>query len=250
MHAEADIEQAQELLRASAQAVALTGAGVSTASGIPDFRSPGSGIWERVDPMEVASIYAFRRHPEAFYEWIRPVAELIRSAVPNAAHLALARLEAHGPLAGIITQNIDMLHSKAGTRTVYEVHGHLRQVTCLRCYSSFDAQSYFDCFVENGQTPRCELCGGVVKPDVILFGEQLPVRVVNAARKQVRLADLMLVAGTSLEVVPAAELPLLALEAGARLIIVNREPTNLDSLADVVIHGDVVDVLPRLAEPF
>jgi NAD-dependent deacetylase len=242
--------QAVELLVHSRHAVALTGAGISTPSGIPDFRSPDSGVWRNSNPMEVATIYAFRQRPQAFYDWIRPLAELTVAAQPNAAHLALAEMEAGGVLKSIITQNIDMLHSRAGSQTIYEVHGHLRQATCLHCYHVYDAGPIISTFLEDGLTPRCTACGGVLKPNVILFGEQLPVRILQQAQREARSCDLMLVAGSSLEVAPAGDLPLLAKQHGARLVFVNREETHLDSLADICIYADVVDVLPKLAAAF
>jgi NAD-dependent deacetylase len=244
------IERALALLASSERTVALTGAGISTPSGIPDFRSVNSGLWSGVDPMEVASIYAFKRRPEAFYDWIRPVARLTTEARPNAAHKALAQLEACGLLQAVITQNIDMLHGKAGSKNVYEVHGHWREATCLRCYAIYPAVPHLDVFIDTGEVPYCESCGGVLKPNVILFGEQLPVRVMNEASKLARTCDLMIVVGSSLLVAPAGDLPLLAVKSNARLIIINLEATHLDEMADVVIHADVVDVLPRLVEPF
>ena len=243
------IAEAQKLLREADHAVALTGAGVSTPSGIPDFRSPTSGLWERANPLEVASIYAFRQRPQDFYDWIYPLTELTLAAEPNPAHRALADLERHGPLETLITQNIDMLHTRAGSESVLEVHGHMRELTCLRCYEIVPSADILAGFLDTGETPRCD-CGGVLKPNVILFGEQLPVRTMNKAKKEARACDLMLVAGSSLEVAPAGDLPLLAQQTGARLIIVNHTETHVDALADVVIHADVVDVLPRLAAPF
>ncbi len=240
------IAQAASLLNESQHAVALTGAGMSTPSGIPDFRSRDSGLWRSADPLEVASIYAFRSRPQDFFEWIRPFAKLILEAQPNAAHKALSQMEALGLLKVIITQNIDMLDSRAGSPRILEVHGNLRRATCIRCYAVYPAQPFLEAFIEAGEIPICPACGGVLKPDVILFGEQLPVRVMNEARKQARLCDLMLIAGSSLEVAPAGDLPLLAIESGARLIIVNNEPTYMDEQADVVLHADVVDVLPEL----
>lgn len=234
----------------SRKAVALTGAGISTPSGLPEFRSPDSGLWQNVDPFEVATIFAFRRKPEAFFNWIHPLARLTMNAQPNIAHIALAQLESFGPLAGVITQNIDDLHGKAGSKRVYEVHGNWREVTCIRCYSIYPVSPHLDNFMDRGEVPLCPGCGGVLKPNVILFGEQLPVGIVNQARKLTQSCDLMLVVGSSLQVAPAGDLPLLALNSGARLVIINLEPTVLDDMADVVIHADVVDVLPRLAEPF
>ena len=242
--------KAIDLLRQSRHAVALTGAGISTPSGIPDFRSPGSGVWENVNPMEVASIYAFRRQPEAFYQWLRPLTELLLTAQPNPAHIALAQLEAHGPLQSIITQNIDTLHTKAGSRSVHEVHGHLRQATCLQCNYQYDAQPFLQAFVEKGELPICPDCTGVLKPDVVLFGEMLPTREIMAAQQAAATCDLMIVVGSSLEVTPVADLPMLTRQKGARLIIVNFTDTYADAWADVVIQADVAEILPQLAAPF
>jgi NAD-dependent deacetylase len=235
------------LLRQASYTVAMTGAGVSTPSGIPDFRSPESGLWAQVNSMAVASIFAFRLRPQDFYDWIRPVAQRMVEAQPNPAHQALARLEAAGLLKSVITQNIDGLHQKAGSQRVHEVHGHIREATCVRCYRVVPADSLIEEFLDHGEVPRCS-CGGVMKPNAILFGEQLPLQVVTAARQDVRACDLALVAGSSLEVVPAADLPLIALGNGARLIIVNHQPTHLDERADVVIHADVAEVLPRITD--
>jgi len=241
------IERAAALVREAHYTVALTGSGISTPSGIPDFRSPGTGLWERVNPMEVASIYAFRRNPQAFYDWIRPLALTLRTAEPNPGHRALAELEVGGWMKAIITQNIDDLHQRAGAREVLELHGHLREATCLNCYRVVPIGKLMDGFLASGEVARCEVCGGVMKPNVVLYGEQLPVRVVNAAVAHVRRADLMLVAGSSLEVVPASQLPLMVHEHGGRLIVVNLAPTYVDEIADVVIHADVADILPRVA---
>ncbi len=241
------IARSAQLLREASYAVAMTGAGISTPSGIPDFRSPDSGLWTKVDPFAVASLFAFRLHPQDFYEWIRPLARLILEAQPNPAHRALARLEAAGLIKAIITQNIDGLHQRAGSQRVHEVHGHAREATCVRCYRTVPADSLIEKFVEDGQVPRCT-CGGLLKPNVILFGEQLPLQVLTAARKDANACDLMLIAGSSLEMEPAADLPLVALGHDARLIIVNYQPTYLDDRADVVIHDDVAEILPRIAD--
>jgi NAD-dependent deacetylase len=241
------IARSAQLLCEASYAVAMTGAGISTPSGIPDFRSPDSGLWTKVDPFAVASLFAFRLHPQDFYEWIRPFARLIVEAQPNPAHQALARLEAAGLIKAIITQNIDGLHQRAGSQRVHEVHGHVREATCVRCYRTVPADSLIEKFVEDGQVPRCT-CGGLLKPNVILFGEQLPLQVLTAARKDTNACDLMLVAGSSLEMEPAADLPLVALGHDARLIIVNYQPTYLDDRADVVINDDVAEILPRIAD--
>jgi NAD-dependent deacetylase len=245
MSLEDQIGCAAELIRHSRYMVAFTGAGHSTASGIPDFRSPGSGLWEKNNPMLVASIWAFRLNPKTFYDWIRPMAEILFNAAPNPAHMALAELEAMGYLRVVITQNIDNLQQRAGSRRVLELHGHMREATCIRCYKVVPIDPVLAQTLLDGKVPRCE-CGGVLKPNVILFGEQLPIRVLNQAMEEARRCDLMLVAGSSLEVTPAADIPFLALDSGAKGIIVNLQPTAFDQRADVIIHGDVAEVLPQI----
>jgi NAD-dependent deacetylase len=241
------VTRAADLLQRADCAVAMTGAGHSTSSGIPDFRSPASGLWAQVDPLTVASLFAFRLRPQNFYNWIRPLVSIMLEAEPNPAHYALARLEAAGLLKSVITQNIDSLHQKAGSQRVHEVHGHIRQATCTRCYQIVPADGLIEEFLDRGQVPRCS-CGGVMKPNVILFGEQLPLHVLTAARQDTKTCDLMLVAGSSLTVEPVADLPLMALGHGARLIIINYQPTHLDERADVLIRADVAEVLPQIAD--
>lgn len=242
------IERAAELVSQARHAVALTGAGVSTRSGIPDFRSPGSGIWEQVDPLEVASIFSFRRSPEAFFDWFRSLAQLLFTAQPNPAHVALAQMEQAGWLKAVITQNIDSLHQKAGSRRVLEVHGHVRAATCIRCYHSFPTEPLIEAFLRDGGVPRCPLCGNVLKPNAILFGEQLPAEVMREALRHTRECDVMLVAGSSLEVAPVSELPRQARQHGAHLILVNWLRTFLDDQADLVFRADVAEVLPQIAQ--
>ncbi|PIE80592.1 MAG: RNA polymerase subunit sigma [Chloroflexi bacterium] len=244
------IKQAQKILKETKYLAALTGAGISTRSGIPDFRSPESGLWDHVDPMEVATITAFKQNPKAFFDWIKPLARKIMSAQPNPAHLALANMEKYGPLKGIITQNIDVLHTKAGSQTIYEVHGHMRDATCMHCLETSRSTENLHRYLSNGDVPRCFQCNGILKPNIILFGEILPMMVLNKAKRLTQSCDAMIVAGSSLEVAPAGDLPLLAKYAGAKLIIVNYEETHLDYLADVVIHADVAEVLPQLASVF
>ncbi len=241
------IERAAELVRQARHMVAFTGAGHSTRSGIPDFRSPGSGVWEKDDPMAVASIWAFRVQPQNFYQWIRPLVDVMLDASPNRAHTALAELEGKGALKSVITQNIDSLHQRAGSERVLELHGHLREATCVRCYQVVAVDAGLQQLVREGRVPRCD-CGGVLKPNVILFGEQLPIRVLNEAMKEARECDLILVAGSSLTVPPASDIPYLAVDCGAKAIIVNLQPTAFDQWADVAIQGDVVEVLPRIVE--
>lgn len=247
MHVDHQIQQAARLIDRARRMVAMTGAGISTPSGIPDFRSPASGLWDHTDPLEVASIFAFRHNPQRFYNWVRPLSLLLLEARPNPAHYALAELEREGKLKAVITQNIDDLHHKAGSQTVYELHGHLREVTCTKCYAVQDSAAAFAKFIADGQVPHHH-CGGVLKPNVILFGEQLPMRELVQAQVATKEADLMLVAGSSLEVAPASDLPELALQNRAKLMIINYQPTCMDSRADVVIRADVAEVLPRLLD--
>src|SRR5512139_1370562 len=165
----AAIEDAAVLIRKAERAVVLTGAGISTPSGIPDFRSEGTGLWSRDEPLEVASLHTFRTAPGRFFEWFRPLAGQIFYADANAAHLALAQLEHAGHIQTIITQNIDGLHQKAGSTCVVETHGTMRSLTCTSCYQKFEAELYLKPFIDEGKIPTCARCGGVLKPDVILF---------------------------------------------------------------------------------
>lgn len=240
------IQQAAQWLQAASYAVAFTGAGISTPSGIPDFRSAESGLWEQVDPMQVASIFGFRQNPRAFYDWVRPLVITTRQAQPNSAHLALAALERAGIIKSVITQNIDMLHTRAGSVVVRELHGHMRAMTCIRCFREVDAEPYIEALLVSNAMPMCE-CGGVLKPNVILFGEQLPYQALQQAKDDARRADVMLIVGSSLEVEPASSLPLIARRGGCKLIIVNLQPTFLDSTADIVLHDDAAVVLPQIA---
>ncbi len=242
------IRTAAALLREARNGMALTGAGVSTPSGIPDFRSPESGLWKRYNPMEVASLRAFRYNPERFYAWLREIAGGIRSAQPNPAHYALASLQQAGYIHTIVTQNVDALHQRAGAQHVLEVHGTLETLTCVHCYHKFRAADYITDYLENGVIPRCADCGGVLKPDVILFEEQLPLQVWRQAQEAARTCDLILIAGSSLTVMPVAGLPVQALNNNARMIIINKAPTYIDARAEVVLRGDVAELLPLLAE--
>jgi NAD-dependent deacetylase len=241
------IAEAAALLSAAKSAVAFTGAGISTPSGIPDFRDPDGGLWSHFDPMEVASIYSFRHNPQSFYDWVYPLAAQIMAAQPNPAHTALAALEAHGVLKAVITQNIDMLHQRAGS-TIYEIHGSLRQATCIHCFAEYPGEAVMRQFLADRALPRCEKCGAVLKPNIILFGEQLPFQVFQGASRAARKADVMLIVGSSLEVAPASDLPRMALNAGAKLVIVNLSPCDFDSAAQVVIHADAAEILPAIAQ--
>jgi NAD-dependent deacetylase len=244
----AAIEDAAVLIRKAERAVVLTGAGISTPSGIPDFRSEGTGLWARDEPLEVASLITFRTAPERFFGWFQPLASRIFKAQPNAAHLALAEIERRGHLRTVITQNIDALHQKAGSQHVIEMHGTLRTLSCTTCFKQFEADPFLQPYVETGRIPRCLNCNGILKPDVILFGEQLPRSAWYEAQRAARQCDLMLIAGSSLEVLPVAGLPMQALDRGAHLIIINNTPTYLNARADVVILDDVATTIPEIAK--
>jgi NAD-dependent deacetylase len=236
------------LQREAGSVVALTGAGISVPSGIPDFRSPGSGLWERVDPMEVAHIDAFHTDPERFWAFYSERFATLAEKQPNDAHRALVALQDAGMLDAVITQNIDMLHRKAGTRELIEVHGSIERCRCLRCdgYVTLSQARALLAADERG-VPRCSGCGIPLKPDVVLFGELLPEAAMQRARELCERADLLLCIGSSLEVHPVAGLPLLTLRAGGAVAVITQGETPLDALAEVCLGGDVVDELEALA---
>lgn len=242
------LNRALALLKEANNIVVLSGAGISTPSGIPDFRSDKTGLWSFTNPFEVATLWAFREHPQRFYEWIRPLAKDILNASPNAAHLALTQMERMGKVTTIVTQNIDGLHQKAKSEKVLEIHGHLRTVSCLNCGYRGKSDDFLNAFLQTGEPPVCPRCGSTLKPDIILFGEALPHDVVVAAQEATLHSDLMMVVGSSLEVMPAADLPALAVRSGSKLIIATLGITPLDHLAEVVIRGDVAKTLPWLAK--
>jgi NAD-dependent deacetylase len=228
------------LLAEAQRAVALTGAGISVPSGIPDFRSPGSGLWEGVDPMRVAHIDAFRRDPATFWGFYGARFSLLDGRRPNPAHAALATLEARGRLRAVITQNIDGLHAAAGSREVIEVHGSVAESVCLRDGARFPlAEVRARLAAAADGIPRCD-CRAPLKPGVVLFGEWLPEAAMTRAAALAAEADLLLCVGSSLEVHPVAGLPALTLEGGGRLAVVTQGPTPYDAVAHVRLRGDVV----------
>ena len=234
-----------ELIRGSGCTVVLTGAGVSVPSGIPDFRTPETGLWANVDPMEVAHIDVFERDPARFWSYYRPRFQSLGDKCPNAAHEALAELERRGLVEGVITQNIDRLHRAAGSRNVVEVHGSIETSSCTRCMAVFDLDQVEDLFDGDG-VAICSTCGGAVKPDVILFGELLSESAMARARDLAERAELMICVGSSLAVYPVAGLPQLTLERGGRLAIVTAGATPYDGDAELKLGGDVVDELKAL----
>ncbi len=236
--------QLAELIRSARSVVALTGAGISVPSGIPDFRSPGTGLWQEVDPMEVAHIDAFHADPVRFWSFYGRRFATLADKRPNDAHRALVALEQHGLLEAVITQNIDMLHRAAGTQALVEVHGSIASCSCLRCGARI-AREHVRALSRQASdgVPRCASCEAALKPDVVLFGEMLPAAALERARELCERAELLLCIGSSLEVHPVAGLPLLTQRAGGKLAIITQGPTPLDDLATVRLHGDVVSEL-------
>jgi NAD-dependent deacetylase len=232
-----------DLIRGNQPCVALTGAGVSTESGIPDFRS-ADGIWAQYDPMEYASIEAFRRDPVKVWEFYGKRLGALLEAKPNAAHDALAELERRGLLRAVITQNIDRLHSLAGSRDVVEVHGSIATSVCLRCGTTATLEEVL-ALLEDAPAPACPSCGAILKPNVVMFGELLPAAAIDRAFELARSARLLLVVGSTLEVYPVAGLPLETIGAGGAVAIVNRGPTALDELAELRIEGTAGEILGR-----
>jgi NAD-dependent deacetylase len=231
------------LIRHNQPCVVLTGAGVSTESGIPDFRS-ATGIWQRFDPYEVASIDAFRRDPERVWGFYNLRLDVLAEARPNPAHRALAELESRGLVRAIVTQNVDRLHANAGSRAVIEVHGSIGSALCLSCgRREDDVRPLLP-------VPHCAACGAVLKPGVVMFGELLPVEAMDRATALAREASLLLVVGTSLEVWPVAGLPGETLAHGGKIAIVNREPTPYDGRAELVVHGSAGEILTGCVSSF
>lgn len=240
-----EVERLAELLGQARSAVALTGAGVSVPSGIPDFRTPETGMWAKVDPMEVAHISVFERDPERFWSYYRPRFSSLGDREPNGAHAALAELERRGLIEGVITQNIDRLHRAAGSENVIEVHGSIETSSCLACGTAFQLEEVDDLFDARG-VAVCASCEGAVKPDVVLFGEMLPVEAIERATALAEEADLMLCVGSSLVVHPVAGLPQLTLAGGGRLAIVTKGETPYDGDAELKLEGEVDEELGAL----
>src|SRR5204863_3153930 len=233
------------LIRANQPCVVLTGAGVSTESGIPDFRSP-TGIWAEFDPAEYASLPAFRADPAKVWRFYKPRIELLTEAEPNAAHRTLAALEQAGFVEAVVTQNIDLLHERAGSRNLVEVHGSIRTATCPACGSSY-ARGTVVAKLKHADAPACDSCGAILKPDVVFFGELLPTDAIEQAFELARRARLLLVVGSSLEVYPVAAVPEETLTAGGRLAIINKGPTPYDRRTDLKLDGSAAEILGAVA---
>jgi len=243
---ESGCAEAARLLAGARKALALTGAGISVPSGIPDFRSPG-GLWTRFDPMRVATAQALRNNPVAVWEFMAAAMDLFGQARPNPAHAALAGLERRGLLAGVVTQNIDGLHQAAGSRRVVEYHGSAERYSCTGCGLSLD-RAAMPGLLARGVPPRCPECGRPVRPDVVFFGEGIPVEAVEETEELLAGADLALIVGTSGEVAPANAIPLRVARTGGAVVEINLGPTAFGDLADVRLDAPAEVVLPRILE--
>jgi NAD-dependent protein deacetylase/lipoamidase len=240
------VRRLAELIETRQPCVVLTGAGVSTESGIPDFRSP-TGIWAQVDPTEYASLSAFRADPERVWQFYGPRIEMLTGAEPNAAHRALAELEQLGLVRAVVTQNIDLLHERAGSREMVEVHGSIRTATCPRCRTVHPLSEVVELIASDG-IPRCRECRSVLKPDVVFFGELLPEASIDRAYSLAREAALLLVVGSTLEVYPVAELPHETLRAGGAVAIVNRGSTAFDGREELRIDASAGETLTKILD--
>lgn len=237
--------EAGRLLARARHAIALTGAGVSTASGIPDFRGP-KGLWRRVDPRKFEITY-FLEHPLEVWRLYRERFKALSRVGPNPSHYALAKLEREGVIRAVITQNIDGLHQRAGSRRVIELHGNFSKAVCLSCGRLYPIEEAFR-MLEEGRVPRCPYCGGLLKPNVVMFGEPLPVDALSEAFQLAERSDVVLVAGTSLWVSPANQIPVVAKARGARIIIVNLGEVALPGIADIMIEAPTEEALPLICE--
>jgi NAD-dependent deacetylase len=242
------IVRVAQMIEKAGRVVVFTGAGVSTESGIPDFRSPG-GFWTKFDP-EDFTIDKFLSSPETRRKQWRFLlsGDLLKNAAPNAAHEAIAGLEVLGRLDCVITQNIDNLHQKAGNDPgkVYELHGNMHWIRCLKCGGRYPLEEILGKYGAADDPPVCGRCGGIMKPDVIFFGEALPESTLRDATWHANHCDLLIVVGSSLVVYPAASLPFAAKQSGAGLVIVNLTPTPADRIADVVINASAGEVMGRI----
>ena len=243
---EEKIEQLAELILDSKNIVALTGAGMSTESGIADFRTPGTGLWEKVDPYEFASIHSYVGNPAKNLEFMLETGKAIFKARPNKGHKALTKLQRLDKLKGVLTQNIDRLHHKAKTKNIVEFHGNAYEAKCMTCGQIYEITFMVNQVMKGNYSPSCEKCRGMLKPNAIFFGEPLESSTLEAADQMIAKCDLLLVLGSSLVVYPVAFYPQKVLSNGAKLAIINIQETDMDSAAEVVIHDKIGDVLPKV----
>ncbi|MGQ9722093.1 MAG: SIR2 family NAD-dependent protein deacylase [Candidatus Jordarchaeum sp.] len=235
------------LIKGAKKVVVLTGAGISVESGIPDFRGP-DGLWKRYSPDKVGTITSFLSNPEEWWKMAQEIAPVLFNAQPNLGHFALAELEKMGKVEAIITQNIDGLHQKAGSKKVVEVHGNVRSASCVECRKKHSIEYVISEVGKGNYMPQCTDCGGVVKVDVVMFGEMLPEEAISEAYRLAQECDLLLVVGSSLVVYPVAALPGMALNRGAKTVIINMEKTGYTKYANYHIYGKAGEVLPQIVE--
>jgi NAD-dependent deacetylase len=240
-----EIDKLKEIVSTARRIVAFTGAGISAESGIPTYRGD-DGVWHKYDPNKYANIHSFLKDPEYYWNFFKEVRyPVIKKAKPNKAHIALASLEENGKLEAVITQNIDGLHQLAGSKMVLELHGNTRLISCLNCKKQHTMDEVYS-RLETQLPPLCSECGGILKPEVVFFGESLPVTVLEEAVNITNECDLFFTIGSSLVVQPAASLPLMAKEKGAKLVIINKDATPLDTFADIVFHTTASEVLDKI----
>ena len=241
------IDEVESLIKGSKNIAALTGAGISTESGIPDYRTPGEGLWEKMD-VSVVSLNGFLRDPVKYYNYSKELYEIRSKARPNEAHILLAKMEEKGLLNGIVTQNVDGLHLLAGSKAVHELHGSLRLVVCMECNELSSIESAMNKVIGGQNPPVCEDCGGVLKPNAVFFGEALPRIPWEESVELVRNCDLLLAIGSSLQVSPVNVLPDIALKNSAKLIVINLMPTPYDGDAELVVREKVAEFAVILAK--
>jgi NAD-dependent deacetylase len=245
------IRQIADLIRQSKKVIVFTGAGVSTESGIPDFRSPG-GVWNKYNPEDFyyQKFISSEESREKYWQMSREFFEPLKNAQPNAAHRAVAELEKMGKLDCVITQNVDNLHQRAGSspEKVIELHGTAVSVSCLSCRKKYSREEIQSWLMRGVRVPKCDGCNGILKPDTVSFGQSMPPKETEESFRRARQCDLLIVIGSSLVVQPAASVPLEAKENGAKLVIINRDPTYHDSYADVVIHASAGEVMGKIMD--
>lgn len=245
---EEKIEKIAELIQNSNNIVILTGAGMSTESGIADFRSPNTGLWEKVDPYEFGSINSYVANTSKNLKFMLEMGMTIFQAKPNKGHKSITKLQKMGKLKGVVTQNIDGLHQKAHTKNIVELHGTANEARCIRCHKVFPITTMINQVLQGNYSPSCEECNGLLKPNAIFFGEPLLSETLINADKMIEECDLMIVLGSSLIVYPAAHYPDKALSIGAKLVIINIQETHIDDYAEVVIHEKIGEVFPQIVE--
>ena len=245
---EKKISDFANLIIESNNIVALTGAGMSTESGIADFRSPGTGLWTKVDPSEFASIHSYISNTGKNLNFMLEMGITIFRAKPNKGHKSLTKLQKLGKLVGVLTQNIDGLHQKAHTKNIVEFHGTVNEAKCLRCKKIYPITIMINQFLKERTSPYCEACNGLLKPNAIFFGEPLESEVLAVADKMIAECDLLIILGSSLLVYPVAFYPHKALSGGAKVAIINIQETEIDPYSEVVIHEKIGEVMPKIVE--